>query len=364
MELVVGSKYLVAAIGTALDTSGREHLIVVAKATWRLPAPGERPRPLSPQPLCYSDQYYGEPGESAMRYGSDFARFKARCDVLLDGCAHAPGGRPVVGLRAGLRVGALRKEIRVLGPRVWNKTLAGYKLSDPEPFAAMPLHYGLAFGGTLGFDKHGEGRVDALPANPAGIGWAGRNTLRQLDGQPAPSLEAFDDPVTRPDGTHAPVAFGAVARHWQPRMTYAGTYDAHWRENVFPFLPEDFDERFHQCAPADQQIDHPQGGEEVGLLNLVKGRGELHFRLPALDHVKVRILRKDYSIDEPAARVDTLYFETEQGRFSAVWRASTPIRRRIQEFDTIAVGPVDAAWWRDKALGIDGDCLGCAEQAA
>lgn len=364
MDIVVGTKFLAAAVSTALDVSGREHLVIVAKATWQIPAAGQRARPIAPLPLAYTDEFHGEPGLSPMRYGADFARFKPRCDVLFDAVAHAPDGEPVRGLRAGFRVGTLQKEIKVLGPRRWKREPGRFVASAPEPFTEMPLHYGFAYGGTRPFVKDGQELADALLQNPDGIGWGGPNTLDQLDGAPAPSLESFDDPVSSPDGAHAPVALGAVVRHAASRAQYAGTYDAKWRAEVFPFLPEDFDERYHQCAPLDQQIDYPRGGEPVGLLNLVRGRREVHFQLPRFEAIKVRVLRTDYSVDLPDCVVDTLYFEPEHGRFSAVWRASTPIRRRIQEFDTIAIGPVDEAWWQNKAMGIEGGCTNCGKEAA
>ncbi|MBN6151684.1 DUF2169 domain-containing protein [Xanthomonas sp. AmX2] len=36
----------------------------------------------------------------------------------------------------------------------------------------------------------------------------------------------------------------------------------------FPFLPQDFDNRYFQAAPDDQQIPCLRGGEDVLLLNL------------------------------------------------------------------------------------------------
>ena len=202
---------------------------------------------------------------------------------------------------------------------------------------------------------------EALPTNPDGIGWFGKHTLGDIDGAPAPSLEAPDHPIKTPGGRHKAVAFSAVARHWEPRKNYAGTYDDVWQKNVFPFLPEDFDERFHQCAPEDQQTDYPRGGEPVVLRHLMAGRKEVRFRLPALDTVKFRVLRTDYSSEMPAPVVDTLYFEPDEGRFSAVWRASTPIRHRLHEFATIAIGPVDPAWWEAMESGAAGGCAGCSE---
>ena len=366
MELVIAGKQLAADAIVALDVGGREHLVLVAKATWSIPAPGGRPRPLPPQPLAPGDLYVGEPGQSAMLYGSDFARFKPRCDVLFNACAHAPNGRAVREMPVAWRVGPLSKGVNVVGPRVWQKRLgviAG--LSEPQPFTRMPLHFGHAFGGTRYYEK-GQGAnrqtlADTLPTNPNGIGWFGPHTNGDIEGAPAPNLEELKDPVRKPDGEHRPVAFSAVARHWEPRKNHAGTYDEAWRKELFPFLPEDFDERFHQCAPQDQQMDYPKGGEPVILRHMMAGRDNVRFRLPAFDTVKFRVLRTDYSSEMPAPVVDTLYFEPEEARFSAVWRASVPIKRRIQEFDTLAIGPVDPGWWEALKRGDTAGCLGCSD---
>jgi hypothetical protein len=369
MELVVGSAHLAADIAVALDVSGREHLVIATKATWAIPGAGQRPRPLQPQPLMHADVYAGAPGESAMLYGSDFARFKPRCDVLFNACAHSADGQPVTELLVAWQVGPLRKGLRAVGPRRWQRTLGLVSLSASAPFKSMPLHYGLAFGGTLAYQR-GSGDAaqllaDALLDNPAGIGWAGPHTQDGIDGASAPSLEALDDPVRSPRAKHKPMAFSAVGRHWLPRRQYAGTYDAAWQRNVFPFLPQDFDERFHQCAPEDQQMPYPQGGEKVVLHHMVAGRADVRFTLPPLNTLAVRVLRTDYSSETLAAVADTLYFEPDADRFSVVWRASTPIRRRLQEFGTLAVGPVDSAWWANKVSGGDGSgCADCDDEPA
>ena len=64
-----------------------------------------------------------------------------------------------------------------------------------------------------------------------------------------------------------PAGFGPIARHWEPRVRWAGTYDKRWQRTRKPLLPDDFDDRFHQCAPEDQQVDGGLiGGELVELL--------------------------------------------------------------------------------------------------
>jgi hypothetical protein len=364
MEMLIASKHLLAEMTTALDVQGREHLVIVVKSSWRIPQSGQRPRPITPTPLVQADEFFGEPGESALRYGSDMARFKPRCDVLFDAHAHAPDGVPVQALTVAFKIGAFQKGLNVVGSRLWRKHLGMFSLSKPEPFTRMPLHYGLAFGGSRTYQKgrgdNAQTLTESLLTNPAGLGWVGPKTRSEVDGLSAHCLEALDDPVSNPRGKHKPVAFSAIARHWQPRTQYVGTYDEHWQQEICPFLPEDFDEHYHQCAPQDQQIAYPQGGEDVVLCNMMAGRETVRFKLPRLDNMQIRILRKDYTTANPIAVVDTLYFEPDQERFSAIWRASVPIQRRIQEFDTVAIGPIDLNWWQNKILGLDGEgCAGC-----
>ncbi|NIA00891.1 DUF2169 domain-containing protein [Massilia sp. CCM 8734] len=364
MEIIVASRNLIVDIAVAADVSGREHLVVMTKGTWQIPAPGERARPIPAQAIEQTDIYVGDAGQSAMLYGSDIVRFKPRCDVLFNASAHSPHGEPVKELSVAWQVGPLRKGAKVHGERQWKKRLGMVSLTNAEPFTQMPLHFGKAFGGTRKF-KEGWGAnaktlTEAHLVNPAGIGWFGSRTDEGYNGQPAPNLEALDDPVRHPNSKQKPVAFSAIARNWHPRPSYGGTYDEDWRKNVFPFLPEDFDDQFNQCAPDDQQMPYPKGNEQVVLHNMVAGRSDVRFKLPKLDALNIRILRTDYSTEELVAVADTLYFEPDQKRFSVVWRATVPIKKRIHEFSAVAVGSVSQKWWRDKSMGVD-SCTDCVQ---
>lgn len=357
MELIVNNKWLKASVSTAFDVTGQEHLVIVAKATWTIPGEGQRPKPIDPMPFSYSDQYAGEPGLSAMIYGSDFALHKPACDIVFD--SHAHSAAPIKELTAGFQLGSLTKAIRVHGNRYWKKRLGIWYLSDAEPFTQMPLHYDRAFGGCLvRKPDNAQSPVDTYLANPVGTGWATAATRHQLLNKPAASLEFLDDPIKNPLGNHRPAALSAIGSHWQERAGFAGTMDEHWQKNVFPFLPEDFDSRFHQVAPQDQQIPYPTDGESVVLINLIKNRPRVEFQLPAIGKMPVRVLRKNYSSELLNAVPDTLFFETEKNRFSVVWRTHIPIQKNIREFSCVAVGKVDADWWFKKSMGID-DCATC-----
>jgi hypothetical protein len=366
MEVVLGSQLLRSEVFPTIDVRGQEHLVVVTKGCWTLPGPGQRPKPIPATQLVYTDDHYGEPGFSALRYAADMAaRFKPQCDILFDACAHSPDGQPVPYLGVQAQVGHWKKQIKVWGQRTWKKTLLGFEPSKPKPFVSMPLHTGLAFGASRPYVKNIDGKqvslTEAFDANPIGVGWAGPQTIGQMDDQPMPCLEDIKDPIQKPDGRHHPIGFNAISANVPERSQYAGTYDEVWRRDVFPFLPEDFDERFFQCAPFDQRVNYPQGGEEVQLINICKGQSHVKFKLPPLNDLQVRVLRKDYSVDTPEVHADTLFFETEAGRFSVVWRASVPIYKHLDEMDTIAVGPVDPEWWEAKSLGLlaNKGCKGC-----
>lgn len=362
MEVVIGSKHHVVDIASSLDVSGREHLVVVAKATWQMPNDGQRPRPLPPVDLAYADVYIGAPGESPMLYGADFARFKPRCDVVFNATAYTPEAQPVTRLDVAWRVGSLEKTLTAYGPRTWRKRFGFVSLTEPEPFTSMPLHYGHAFGGTRAYQEGGASLVEALLENPVGMGWAGPHTS-ETDGMIAPNLEAPGAPIKRPGGKRSPVAFSAVACHWAPRKDFAGTYDEAWQTNVFPLLPADFDEQYHQFAPLDQQMPYPKGGEEVVLRNMMPGRPFVRFKLPRLNDVHVQVVGADYEVTLLQPVVDTLYFESDLERFSAVWRTSVPLRRNIRDIRGIEFG-VGRPGRLEALMERISNCAGCGTDIA
>ncbi|BFM19634.1 DUF2169 family type VI secretion system accessory protein [Gilvimarinus japonicus] len=362
MELIVNNRALSASVSTAFDVRGQEHLVIVAKASWSIPPPGQRPRPLAAPAFCYSDQYTGEPGLTAMVYGNDFALHKNACDIIFDACAHTPQGKPLRILEVGFRIGALAKSVRVTGERYWRQRLGIPYLTQPALFTTMPLHYDLAFGGSLSRNpKDAAAPIDTYLPNPVGTGWTSKHTRNQLANQRAPSLEYPTDAITHGQGKHRPAALGAIGSHWRQRAQYAGTMDEHWQKNIFPFLPEDFDERFHQTAPHDQQMPAPQGGETVILANLVKNRPHIEFLLPAVGPMPVRVLRKNYTTETLSAHADTVFFETEKNRFSVVWRSHTPLQKNLREINCVAVGKVSQQWWQSRVMGTD-NCEPCNNQ--
>lgn len=361
MEIVNAAKHTVADFNVALDSAGREHLVLAIKATYRIPANDKKPRPLIPaRPLLRTDSYVGAPETTAPLAEHDFCLRKQKCDVVFNAAAHTPDGRPVKTLTVAVKVAGMAKQLQVTGERRWLPGGLGWQSSDIQPFTTMPLHYGKAFGGMHLWQRNDQTLMDVYIDNSVGTGYACGAPTELVAGRPLPNLTLPGHQVRKPDDRVQPVALSALPRNHPQRRRYAGTYDEHWRQNDFPLLPRDFDERYHQSVPEDQQIAFPRGGEEVLLYHVVPQRPTVRFRLPRLDNMPVRILTRDYEVLTPQVVVDTLYFEPDQGCFSVVWRATVPIKRRLSEFDTISIGPVCKSWWERKALGLAG-CGGCGE---
>jgi hypothetical protein len=328
---------------------GRELLVVVVKGTFEIPKGAEQPELAKEQvPLVEADTFTGEPGLSAPIYESEYAPVKPRCDVLLLGSAYAPHGTTAHRVRVSLRIGHMHKQFDVVGNRVWRSDMFGTAATDPEPFTVMPISYDAAFGGLDNLNRD-PARHEAYLANPIGRGFYPKSKGSQIDDKPLPNTEEPGKPVGSPEGTYTPMGFGPIGRAWQPRPQYAGTYDQDWIDNVFPFLPSDFDDRYYQSAPLDQQIDYLRGDEEVTLLNLTP-QEETAFRLPKRD-VPITFYLKNYEQKEVDAVGDTLLIEPDLGRFMILWRASLPLRKNMFEVAQVVAGRMPRGWYRARELG-------------
>lgn len=344
---LLNSTGMQAAYTQGTDKDGRDSLVVVVKGTFRIPLDGGEPVPADVQkPLIMADTFTGEPGFSAPVYEADFAPVKPRCDVLLVGSAHAPNGQAVTHLPVGLKVGSLVKSFTIVGDREW--TLGGLQVSPgkPRPFVKMPISYDRAYGGTDNVHED-PAQHSAFMANPIGRGY--RRHLIQIEGLPVPNTEEVNKPITSPKGDYRPMSFGVIGRNWLPRYPLAGTYDQNWIDNIFPFLPPDFDNGYFQAAPPDQQLPYLTGGEEVVLANLAP-QERLYFKLPKLDMPIVFFYKKG-GRHETSGVIDTLVLEPDAGIFTICWRASLPLKRNMFEISQVLTGKMSPAWWRARELG-------------
>jgi hypothetical protein len=348
MQLYNATK-MAAGYTLGLDKNGRESIVVVVKGTFQIPSVANAEPRLAPKqvPLVTADEYTGEPGVSAPLYESDYTPHKPRCDVLLNGSAHAPGGRAAERVTVTMRVGNLTKSFDVVGNRTWGGSLIGWKPSPTQPFTVQPISYDVAFGGTDTSSPDPSKHRAYLP-NPYGVGYHDTLDAKAVEGKPLPNTEERGKPVTSPTGKYVPMSFGPIGRVFPERVKWAGTYDQKWLDDISPFLPGDFDERYFLAAPVDQQCDYLQGGEEVELLNLTP-QGRTVFKLPKLA-VPLEFTLRGGGRKELTAVTDTLLIEPDLGRFLLFWRASLPLRRNIFEVLECVAGRMSPGWYRARTM--------------
>ena len=279
-------------------------------------------------PLTESDRYYGAINRSSLIEESDYAPYKPRCDILFaHAVAYPPTGKASARWPVGVRIGGWQKRLAVTGPRLLERTRLGWKLADPEPATQVPIRYERAWGGTCQWPP--DVAEDDAPlvareeCNPIGCGYADKAWLKKskVADVDAPQIEVFGQPFTdkAANAQRYPAAgLGAIGRWWSPRAELAGTYDQAWKQTRWPRLPVDFDFGYWNCAPADQQIDYPGGGEQVVLIGLHEG-GEVRFRLPK--HPPYALVRLDAGPILPRAmHLDTLIFDMQALTLTCVHR--------------------------------------------
>src|SRR5262245_10633786 len=258
------------AVATMLweDLKGQPRLSVLLKGTFAIPHGGVAAFAKEPLPIFASDVPWDDDSTQTVRFESDMVPFKPRADVVLVGKAHLPRQkRPETPLDVVLRVGSLRKTIRVFGDRRWwfpSQLALIPDMTTPEPFATMDLVYERAFGG-----------IDAVAArycaeNLVGKGFIGKKSRDSVHQKPLPNLEDPEDLIRSWDSRPKPVGFGFYGRGWMPRLKFTGSPrpDPEARERARGLAP-DFSYDFFNAAHPDLQVKgYLRGNEEVELQNL------------------------------------------------------------------------------------------------
>jgi hypothetical protein len=315
-----------------VDKTGNKVWLVVVKATFDIYPDGSCRLASSKDPVRQLAVPYGEFGQSSLRYETDLFGVKPATDVLVHGDAIAPKGKAVTALDVSLRIGPINKRLRVTGDRRWELGVIGLRMSSPEPFERMPLVYERAYGG---WDRSAsdvkQHRLD--DRNPVGTGFAVRG--EHCKGLPVPNVEYPDQLIGDWKSRPAPAGFNVIDCAWSPRRELAGTYDENWRRNRYPSWAADFDARYNNCAPQDQQLPgYLTGGERVDIINMSE-TGELSFQIPRV--------RLGFRTRFGAERIDhegqlcTVLVEPNVPRVIVAWQTSIIRNRRTDDLDETLV---------------------------
>ncbi|MBW2636336.1 MAG: DUF2169 domain-containing protein [Deltaproteobacteria bacterium] len=293
---------------------------VVVKGTYEIKHNQSPSLSTTPWPIVFEDQYLDEPGTTSIIYESDITPFKPATDVVLVGAAHGPKGRPISVLDVALQVGDIYKHFRVFGDRRWKYGRFALRptMTRPKPFSRMPIIYERAFGGA---DPAGAKDKKEFweKRNPIGTGFFIRHSREAIHDRPLPNIEDPKRLIRSWKDKPSPQGFGFIARHWMPRVQYAGTYDEAWREKRCPMLPEDFDERYFQSAHPDLVATcFLSGNEPVRLVNLSVA-GIYEFALPG-DGVAVST-KFGIRNNRKRANLDTVALFPDESKMVLLWRS-------------------------------------------
>lgn len=344
--------------------------IVILRVTYDLGPDGTLTKKAKQPAVNFREQTFDGSFDSPLRHETHLAPEKRNVDVIVHAEAHAPRDVPTARFDVALAVRErdaaggtpglllLRSQLAVTGPRSFRRSsiTGGFVLGEPEPTLKVPLRFDHAAGGTIRLDELEPGGRPLLladPRNPVGRGiiptpeaverdcrvtrsdavelcrrWAKRNPTL-----PGPQVEYADDGRNgRPD-PEAPPGWGIVAKHWQSRYRYAGTFDDAWRRDRHPLLPTDFDIRFWNGAHPDLQLPRLPTDAMIELLNCVPTSRASHQALRiALPGLEARVTHHDVEVGVPRTspmRLDTVIVDLLGDEVTLLYRAEIPDRRYL-----------------------------------
>lgn len=309
-----------------LDRDAAERLVVVLKATFRIiPGKGLTEPAEEQEPIVPADEFFGDPAASSIRQEGELGPAKPATDVFLRGSAVAPRGRARV-VDVFFRVGPTSRGARVFGDRVFGRILGRIAPTEPAPFESIPLVFERAFGGRDGEPK-GTEQTEWERRNPVGVGFRGARCKKPLEGSALPNIEDPACLLDEPGKRVAPVGFMPVGRSWEPRVKYAGTYDERWMATRMPLLPEDFDPRFYNAAPAGLVAPgYLEGGEPVEVSGCTRD-GRLAFALPRPRPGAV--VRTCDRVEELVLDLETVTVDTERLLVFLVWKKEMRVHEEV-----------------------------------
>jgi hypothetical protein len=291
---------------TAIDPD-RLSASVITRVTFDIR--GDRLVPCEEQPYLVSQEPWDSPhgafeGDQPFKTGG--------VDIFVFGSAHAPAGRPTPTASVCVQLGELRREVRVFGPRTWQRVAGELVPSKPAPFVSVPLTLRFAFGGKSVWD----GLEMPWPDNPDGLGFYVEEA--QAEGQPLPQLEDPAHLIQRWDDRPPVVGFGVCPLQSGPRLAAGVTFDAE-KQALTSVSPRVLNMAFPELVAAKVSP-----GAPMTLLGVTPA-GRLRFHLPsALPQARLRL---GDAVHERPLEIDQVGVDVDAGRVFLRYRF--PFRYRF-----------------------------------
>ncbi|MDQ1835220.1 DUF2169 domain-containing protein [Massilia scottii] len=309
----------------------RSHVLVIAKATWRLStgrlAPAEHQVGLHRRQcsVCLGDLDLDPVQLKALRprlaeeivwLDHELSPPKPMFDVIVAGYATAPLGHPHAFIDAAVRIGTHVASIRAHAPRFWHRRWLGYRAEAmAETVGRVPISYALADWAS-GFPI----KTSSDPAElPALLPW----------------IEFLHSSSERGRHTRVPAGLGFWPENAAHRSIHAGTYDDAWQKKRAPDLPADFNPRFYNCAHKELQLAQaPPDGTPIRLVHLAE-QAIIDCAFPALTLCAQGRTAAGEIRSAQSMKPDTLVIEPDQDRMSLVYRVLLPDGEQAEAVRTV-----------------------------
>ena len=219
------------------------------------------------------------------------------------------------------------------GPRL-EPGLFRCKASEPEPFGACRCCTSGPSGAPTRSRSTSRRSITSRGTRSAAA-WSPGTVTWKSTASPCPNLEDPARLIRGPKDRPPPASFGPLAGHWEPRKSYAGTYDEAWTKSRAPYLPLDFNPRFFQAAPPDQVAEgYLKGGEPVEILNATPA-GRLAFTLPACT-LEIGLPARRPASHRHVPNLDTVSIDPDAGRLWMIWRACQVVDKKVMRLEVVA----------------------------
>ncbi|MCB9496904.1 MAG: DUF2169 domain-containing protein [Fibrobacteria bacterium] len=304
---------------------GRSVLSVLGKRTYRLlPEGGTEVDEDSPIELHLERKLSGleDPDRDPVVRESDLVAWKPLIDVVVHGPACSPSGKIARFFDAGISISGRSRMVRVFGDRKIDLSSGRIRFSDPIPFETMPLHWGLAYGGTAPSAPGGLRLV--YPRNPVGRGFLVATPLELLHGLALPNLENPAQPL-QPDAVvlkrydlwkrmPVPLALGWTSPHFSDRVV-EGPVPASGRIPLPPPTPN--------AAPSFLRLASLSAGETITLVHMDASNPAWEFTVP--DDAPRAFLDLGQGAMALETTLQTVEIHPATRQFTMLWRGMHPI---------------------------------------
>ncbi|OZI59131.1 DUF2169 family type VI secretion system accessory protein [Bordetella genomosp. 4] len=241
----------------------------------------------------------------------DFVMPKPHPEYMVSGSAYTVHQEDKTRCVVSVRVGDKRKDGLVFGNRYW----MGDRITEPQPFEAMPLTWSNSFGGST------------FPENPLGTGL----DAVEVNGIEAIRLPNLESPVERihTRGQRVePYNFGQIRVDWPQRLEKFGSCDEKWVNTIGAGFFDDLQLSAFNAAPDDQVWQDRDAlfmDEDFEFWNM---HPELHCWSGRLLDVRARcfIKRQDADdLDEVPLRPTTVWFLPNRTSYVLIFHGQIPI---------------------------------------